>query len=571
MKNIFGLIFALFFAFSSWQAKAENTSVVFINGITTKEDRARSSIKAVQTRYCITANNDCSTMEFVVALNTTEGFLDDVGELKIQAEIETKAISEANQEVKNLMPEQYKDDPKQYIKGSDAYNLFFAHLNAKLADLIFYERAKGTGIENDENFMGTDKSSANDDIVRNAYKIALNIIGELGKDNSTRRVVLVPHSQGNYFAQAVEALVKSGNPEAAKRLSVMGVASVSTVAQINVQHVSLLQDRALASHAIKTDFETDGNFDAGWSLGSSPDKDDRLQKHPDDGTNHGFLETYLGFKEILLPIDGIQCRNIFVPAERLVQERELRRVQFGKVCQKKEDVINQSLLIGVGNQFPALRGVSLQGYIMTRLKKAVDMVNVAWPVNKWLGFISTLNGNDLPGSESAIEVKDGWATVKSSGYFWSNMHLMLGQPVDGDNVRVEWRSQVSDATGGISCYDHGAYLGRTLDAINNVAGNGISSQMFDGCWWNSGFSVNSTRFTDDSIFIRDLRNPHVYAIETFNGTVNFYIDNVVVKTGTYYPDSVGLLDRVGLYFKGSGLVDYVKVVSDGKQVLFTDF
>jgi hypothetical protein len=551
-------------------AEAANTSMVFVNGITTTETRAKDSINSLQNRYCVNTVNDCSTVEFLYFYNTTEGFTDDTNELKIQSQIEEKAISEANYQVKIKIRSQYKENPKDYVKGSDAYNLFSAHLNAKITQLLFVEKAKNEDIHYDKSFLGTDSQNANSDIVRNLNKLVSGVKAELEKDGNTRRVVLVPHSQGNYFSQAAEAILRDKYPQDAKRLTVMGVASVSTVAQINGQHVSLLQDRALALHGLKTDFETDGNFDAGWSLGATPEKDDILQKHPDDVNNHGFLETYLGVKKIVLPVDRYMCREMFIPAERLVQERERRRKEHGVVCQKKEDINNQPILVGVGSTFPVLRGVSLHTYITQRVRKAVDFVNASWSAGKWLGYVDTLNGSGMPGEESNIQIKDGWATVKSTGYFWSVMHRILETPINGDAVKIEWRSKVSYETDGISCFDHGVNLNNALDTINSTTGKNIGSVMFDGCWYDGGFNINQARFIDDKIFIRDLKAPHIYAIETNNGKVRFYIDGVVVSQQEYL-DKVGSLDRLSIYFKGSGAVDYVKVSSDGRQVLLTDF
>ena len=96
-------------------AEAANTSMVFVNGITTTETRAKDSINSLQNRYCVNTVNDCSTVEFLYFYNTTEGFTDDTNELKIQSQIEEKAISEANYQVKIKIRSQYKENPKDYF------------------------------------------------------------------------------------------------------------------------------------------------------------------------------------------------------------------------------------------------------------------------------------------------------------------------------------------------------------------------------------------------------------------------------------------------------------------------
>lgn len=378
------------------------TTIFFINGITTSKEGASNNARSLAHRYCITYKKDClNGIEFKVAYNKTDAFFDDVGELRIQSQAETKAMSDANDKIKEKLPTKYKQDYLQYSTGSDEYNLFLAYAKHFLSNIYYEKQMKADGVWNDTNTLGIDPNNANAAVAGVWNKLAVEVITELSRDNNTRRILLVPHSQGNYFAQALKAFIQTKLPNRVNDISVQGIASVSSIAQINKEHTSHTADRALFTHTIESlsNFSRQPNFQAGWKLGATPEKDDFLQKHPDDITNHGFLEVYMGMRLVDLPIDGISCAKQVIPTEDFVSIREALRIKLGRVCQKKEEAINGSVLIGVGDTFPDLRGIPLPQHI-------IDKVEASLPNGRGLSIsplssslskdtVFTVSGNNL--------------------------------------------------------------------------------------------------------------------------------------------------------------------------------
>lgn len=193
-----------------------------------------------------------------------------------------------------------------------------------------------------------------------------------------------------------------------------------------------------------------------------------------------------------------------------------------------------------------------------------------WKRDEWFGVITGPNMSLVDGHISPIIIENGYATIKSTGYYWSTINRVMSKPINGDNMRIEWKFNVSSATGGISCYDNSVFIGSAKNIIEKTAGNHIFVSMYDGCWSGSGMGVNGQNVVDDSVFIRDLHNVHVYALETSSNKLKMYIDGVVVKEMTY-TGLVGTLDMANLHVKGSGQFDYIKIVSDGKEVALGDF
>lgn len=386
MNNVRNFFFILFILISS--SISAKTSIVFVNGITTTTDGAQKNLHSLWWRYCVTASLDCSNIEFKSFYNPTQGFYKDGIELTIQAQAEKWALDKANQKIALILPKVYNINPSLYIIGTDEYNYFRAYLAFYLSNIYYEQELNNSRIWVDAGILGSNQNIALTDSVKAFQIIAAKVINELSLDDKTRKVVLIPHSQGNYFAQAVSAFIQLKYPDGWKRFSVHGVASVSSVAQFKTEHTTHSQDQALLSHAALNEFDRKPNFDAGWSLGKNAAEDDFLQKHPDDVTNHGFFEVYMGFKALLLPIDGTFCAISFVPTENALDQRESRRLKFGKVCQPKADIQNGAVLIGVGSKFPDLRGSSLASYIISKINFAVQLVVPPVPLS---GSFSVFN------------------------------------------------------------------------------------------------------------------------------------------------------------------------------------
>lgn len=395
-------------------AETGKISIAYVNGITNTELQGYESLQALARRYISTAQKP-SDIEYRLFYNKTQGFFDDTGELDVQDSVEAKARQLAISALKKTLRLQ-ETDHVTVEDGSPNHLLYKAYLDAFLSDIIFEKKVRTQDVFNDWNVIGTDGDVANDDIAKTAISIAYQVLNELTLDNNTRRVVLVPHSQGNYYVQAVAALIRARAPDAAKRLSVMGVGAVSSIALERKEHVSLRQDRALALHASTNDYYLAGNFEGGWQLGATPSQDDRLQINPNDPKNHGFIETYMSSIVVMLPFDGINCGRTVVPVERFAEERESRRQYFGHVCQEKYKAANGNVVVGIGANFPELRGVKLAPYIVKKIEASIP------PIVSEAVFSDEFNGSSLDTSKwkatgpvNAVSIAGGFSQFAASG------------------------------------------------------------------------------------------------------------------------------------------------------------
>lgn len=354
------------------------TTIIFVNGINNTPQMAADNTNILLRRYCDAYS--CQDTTFTLYYNNTDTFFDDVGELNVQAETEKRADALARLYARKTLglSESMELD---LTHGSQGYILHRQAKDAYVALLSFDDTTNKLVVPQDFNTFGLDAKNANQAIGKSLRELRAKVIEELNKDAGTRKVVLVPHSQGNYFAQTVAASVRAVEASSiSRRLAVLGVASVSSMAIERNEHVSLRQDRALFLHATGTSYYLNGNFDAGWSIGSDPSKDDFLQSTENSSNNHGFIETYFNARFLPLPISLTKCGLVPVPKEEDPRQLwDTRKLAYGITCSYRPDFSTMPTLMGVGSNFPSQRGISLHSFIAQRINSSIIAMNSGDP------------------------------------------------------------------------------------------------------------------------------------------------------------------------------------------------
>lgn len=424
------IIFGNFlFAVSAAQA---GTTVIFINGINNTPQMAADNTNILLKRYC--DSYSCADTEFTLYYNNTDTFFDDVGELNIQAETEQRADVLAKLYVRKALG--LTDSMVLDLTvGSQGYTLHRQAKDAYVSLLSFDEAVNKLAVPQDLNTFGLDAKNANQAIGKSLRELRKKVIDELSKDAGTRKVILVPHSQGNYFAQTVAASVRAVEVNAvSQRLAVMGVASVSSLAIERNEHVSLRQDRALFLHAAGTSYYVNGNFDAGWSLGPDPSGDDFLQATENSSNNHGFIETYFNARFLPLPISSTKCGLVPVPKEQ--DPRQLwdsKKLAYGITCSYRPDFSTMPTLMGVGSTFLSQRGIQLHSFITQKINTSIVALN---------SERSTLNGRTYE-----VITCGTWSQCRDAAIAKGGQLVTIRSQAENDWLMSTFASKVKSAVG----------------------------------------------------------------------------------------------------------------------------
>ena len=206
------------------------TTVVFLNGITneTKESKASAQkLKELMISQGYTDEINSNQVTISYWNNPTSGipiigFIDDATELALQAEFSNNAL--ATVRVSNASLTQTSAEYK----------------NA-LGKIYFDKIASGAyKVENNYRIFSVVK----------AFSTAL-----LDRVNSGDKVIVVAHSQGNFFTEAVDAYLRYSSPANIQKINqqirFVGAASVAASTP-NGRYISLIEDKALNTHQSAT-------------------------------------------------------------------------------------------------------------------------------------------------------------------------------------------------------------------------------------------------------------------------------------------------------------------------------
>ncbi|SDE72328.1 hypothetical protein SAMN05421636_1079 [Pricia antarctica] len=138
--------------------------------------------------------------------------------------------------------------------------------------------------------------------------------------------------------------------------------------------------------------------------------------------------------------------------------------------------------------------------------------------------------------------------------------------IDGDNFEMKVRFKNSKETGGITCYD---FVTRLYGKNNLVYLN----LMETGCSGYSGIKIGDTEITGDqenlSAFTFNDESWNVLNVVVKNQKVRFSLNGKLIYTGAYQ-GSNGKIVGIEHVFKGTGMLDYIRLKDFGTQVEFFD-
>lgn len=221
-------ILATLLSFITSISFAAGVRVTFLNGIDGeigKSIKSRDKIKAILVSSGYISKFESVGAKFTYFLNPGDGFVDDKVELFYQATLSSIALSKAR---------------NQYGSG---IQLGSAEYKYWLGALYRSDIASGLAETEDSRHVHTVVGAV-------ARWVSDYVIRQGNKQ------IIVSHSQGNFFAEAVDAYIRYGLSDADKalldkNLRFVGVASVAASTPNN-RYISISEDKALDAHVLST-------------------------------------------------------------------------------------------------------------------------------------------------------------------------------------------------------------------------------------------------------------------------------------------------------------------------------
>lgn len=224
----------------------------------------------------------------------------------------------------------------------------------------------------------------------------------------------------------------------------------------------------------------------------------------------------------------------------------------------------------------------IPGYYQIRLKNDVDTLvtkNILALSNGWDSYVlqeGLLNNywidNKIPKTStpkdflyySAEEITTNGLAIKP--VFYIANRLFKEFEIDGDNFEMETRFKNSKAYGGITCYDF------ILKLICRNNTNHIKL-METGCSQFSGIKIGETildgAYENLSSFKINIEDWNTLYVLVKQKNVQVFINNKLIYSGNYKQPN-GKIIGIENLFKGSGLLDYIKIKDLKTNNLFFD-
>lgn len=280
--------FLVVMVFSSVSASAR-VSILFMNGISGESYPAKRIDSVNKIKQILQSNGyiskfEATSTQYEYWTNPGDGFIEDTAELRQQADISASALFAARR--------------TSELAGFDS-----PEYKAELGKIYYNKILTGEADNEDARHVFSVVSGL-------GIKILSDVVAKHEK------LIIVSHSQGNFFAEAVDAFVRTALIERGEKdklaildrnLRFVGVASVAASTP-NGRYISLSEDKALDGHVVSTSYILDfsilnRNADVCnvldltvvWQLCMS-------QLILNDPSIHGFLETYTS--EIVDRISG---------------------------------------------------------------------------------------------------------------------------------------------------------------------------------------------------------------------------------------------------------------------------
>lgn len=209
-----------------------DTTLIFANGIMNNSMEARHSASVLSTT--LSANGfDMSKVNIQCYFNPTDGKYDDVIELRIQAAISSKARSNDTTNTTKGYYDRLGAAYKGLINKKTSCSDFLVYTDKFLGDVTKY------GTEKYENKFGGDACTR----VTSGAKALAN---SLRKYSENGKVIVVAHSQGNFYLEAAYSILVNEGYTNIDRIQGVGVAAISQK-PVGDRYVTISQDNAIYS------------------------------------------------------------------------------------------------------------------------------------------------------------------------------------------------------------------------------------------------------------------------------------------------------------------------------------
>ena len=214
-----------------------NQTILFVNGI--KNDLSQAQSSSLEISKLLGWDAEKNNFNFTYFFNPTEGFISDTIELSVQSEISSlamQAVGGNSVSIKTddaLKTNYYLSLGKKYTLNENNRDAFLTEANSLKNDLL-----------NPVSQGKRDRLLATVRALDTAFSLKNKIETILNK-NIQANLVIVPHSQGNFYTEAAYAILMYENKqELLKRIRVVGVASVAGSTPNNT-YLSGKQDNAV--------------------------------------------------------------------------------------------------------------------------------------------------------------------------------------------------------------------------------------------------------------------------------------------------------------------------------------
>jgi len=199
----------------------------------------------------------------------------------------------------------------------------------------------------------------------------------------------------------------------------------------------------------------------------------------------------------------------------------------------------------------------------------------------WQGFYSVVNCGKNPKrmglKDKNMFYSDGYLhfpkdSIKindSTDFYWTKFIYLHDFGIQADDCSVKFQFKNSEVTGGFSCYDAGFTIyGKTGQKI-------VGNFVEEGCNYFSYLNVsevNISRNTSTEIAKLDIKNANFqcYEVKIHNNTLSLIQNADTLFSSISYTKPLGNLCGFDFFFKGSGILDYVKVLDGKNKLRFND-
>ncbi|MGB3006828.1 MAG: hypothetical protein WBC06_09975, partial [Chitinophagaceae bacterium] len=148
--------------------------------------------------------------------------------------------------------------------------------------------------------------------------------------------------------------------------------------------------------------------------------------------------------------------------------------------------------------------------------------------------------------------------------FWTNIELEIpcAKQISADDIKIEWRSK-SNLSLGLAESDMGITL----------TGDKETAQVNCITYYRPPYTVfkyGKKLLTDVPEIVNNPSAWAVYSIQIKKGKMSFNKNNELMKE-LKDKQTIGLLKKFNIHFKGTGKVDWVKLYHQNKMVMQEDF